>query len=505
MKNAKELRQKLWAGMLALMVGAGVFVWGFFSSGMVGHAETQAKVTSPKGINIRQEASTSSATVSGAENGKVLKVLNQVQGSDGYTWYQVEVNANTTGYVRSDLVEVTGDTPTQSGGGEGEGGGVPEGVTPIDPVSATVQGDAARIRDRASSEGNILAEIPPETVLTATGQATAEDGRIWYQVSYISESAQVDGFIRSDFVVLSDGTGGQGEGSAPEEAPPQDTAPEVKRYDTLLRDGEWLLVDNEAPSPQGYSIEKMFESVNKNTELLEASQKEIKNQKLIIIILVILVVAASAGIGFLVFKIRDMMDSAYFNEVEKETLRKKSSGGQRGMQTVGSERPAAGNKPGSQRTVPNQTPQGRTQRPAGAVQGARPAGTSAGAKPMQNPAGKSPVRPGPASGQKPAGAQQGQRAAGAVQGGRPAMQSIKPPGAPQNQRPAGPAQGGRPAGSVRPQRAADAPQGARPSVQGGRPVQSAQAAAQKARNKNFLAEDDEFEYGFLGKDGDEEQ
>ena len=96
MRKAKELRRRLLVGAFSLVLALGIFGIGFWMTGISGYAAAQATVTAPNGAKIRQDASTSSTMVGGAEKGKVLNVLSEVQGSDGYTWYQVQVNDTTT-------------------------------------------------------------------------------------------------------------------------------------------------------------------------------------------------------------------------------------------------------------------------------------------------------------------------------------------------------------------------------------------------------------------------
>ena len=534
MKKAYRVRKRLLTGAIALVLGLGIFGWAFTQSKMVSHAESQAKVTAPKGANIRKEASASSAAVGGAENGKVLTVISQVQGGDGNTWYQVK-SGDITGYIRSDLVEISeGSTPPEGGeGGSQEGGAAaPPDVTAVNPVNATVSGESGKIRDSASSEGQIIAEVAAQTMLTVTGQATDADGRTWYQVNCLSGETQIEGFIRYDYVTLAEElTPLTEEPAVPEE--PEPTAvpePEPKLYETMLQDGAWLLVDNTGAEPKGYAIDKLFEGVKNNGELVEKSEKTIKNQKVIIIILVFLLVAAAAGIAFLVFKIRDMMDSAYFNEVEKETIRKKKtpSSTQRPGRSGGQERPAGAR------------PAGHGQRPAGASQGQRSSGYGQGERTGnqgQRPAGTQGGRPtGTSQGQRPAGSGQGVRPAGLTQGQRPAgtSQGARLTGAPQGQRPVRTMQEPRPAGAEGPRtmgvgpgsagnargqagaqqgtrRPAGAVQGtgrAADSAQRGgqaqnpRPARPAQANPQKAQPRNFMAEDedDDFAHEFLNYD-----
>ena len=179
---------------LVLVAMFGLF-WVFVS-----HAESQGKVTA-RSAKIRKEASTSSDVVGGAQNGEVVTVVGQVNGADGKVWYEVKTD-KVTGYIRSDLLEVTGEVPPS---GEGEPGGndvPPVDVRPLNPVSATVTRDSGRIRSNASVSSQIVVEVPNGLVLTVTGDATDADGSVWYQVNYNSGESEVNGFIRSDYVTL---------------------------------------------------------------------------------------------------------------------------------------------------------------------------------------------------------------------------------------------------------------------------------------------------------------
>lgn len=547
MKKADRIKSRLLTGVIALVLGLGIFGWGFTQTALVSHAESQAKVTAPKGANIRKEASTSSAAVGGAENGKVLTVISQVQGGDGNTWYQVK-SGDITGYIRSDLVEVSeGSVPSEGGeSGNGEGGGAaPADITAVNPINAVVSGDSGRIRDSASSEGQIIAEVAADTMLTVTGQATDADGRAWYQVNFLSGDTQVEGFIRYDYVTLSGEltplTGDPATPAEPEE-PVSDPEPETKLYETILQDGAWLLVDNTGAEPKGYAINKLFEGVTGNAQIIEESQKTVKNQKIIIIILVFLLVAAAAGIAFLVFKVRDLMDSAYFNEVEKETMRKKKNSGDRGGQssrrTAGQDRPAGARSSGysqGQRTssgssqsqrpsgygqgerTAGQSRTGSSQGRAGSVQGQRPAGTSQSQRPVGSAQGTRPA--GTAPGQRAAGPGQEQRPAGASQGQRPVRTMEPRPAGAEGPRPMGTSQGAagsgqgmrQPGAQPGTRRPAGAPQGNRPAADASqrgstapnaRPARPAQSSPQKAQSRNFIAEDDDdgFEHEFLNYD-----
>ena len=370
---AGKLKERLLLGVFTLVLVAmfGLF-WVFVS-----HAESQGKVTA-RSAKIRKEASTSSDVVGGAQNGEVVTVVGQVNGADGKVWYEVKTD-KVTGYIRSDLLEVTGEVPPS---GEGEPGGndvPPVDVRPLNPVSATVTRDSGRIRSNASVSSQIVVEVPNGLVLTVTGDATDADGSVWYQVNYNSGESEVNGFIRSDYVTLA-GDLSPVTPDAPPANPdePQEPAQPDKPYDTTLWEGEWHLYNT--ATNEAYKIDTLFESMeNANTyaTMYEELAKSEKNQKIIIIVLVFLLVGAVAGIAFLVFKIKDMMDAAYFSEVENDTLRRRKAasqgGGQRTLHAVGGVESQQPRNAGGRQQGLNQKNAGTSQR-QGASQGTRAQG-----------------------------------------------------------------------------------------------------------------------------------
>ncbi len=481
-KKMKKTKECNWGQKLLTLVStfALVLTLGLLAEpfSTVCSAESQGKVTASS-AKIRKEASTSSTSLGSATKDSTVSIRSQVTGSDGMVWYEVFVDADTLGFIRSDLVQITdGTTPPTGTGTPSNNTGVntnenmPE-VTAVEPMSASVTGSqSVRVRSNASTGSQIVTMAQSGLALTVNGQANGTDGKVWYQVSFISEGNQVTGFIRSDYVAL-DGelvpvteTENPSEEQTPEEpetpAEPEEPVVETKDWDTKRVEGKWYLIDNVEEG--SYEINYIFESVTTNKEAYEQAHSKVKSQRVWIIILVILVVAMAAAIAFLVFKIKDMVDSAYFAEVEKETIRRRTgervSSQGRVMHTVGAEkRPVQGG-----------------QRPAGA----RPAG--APAQGGQRPAGARPAG---------APAQGGQRPAGARPAGAPAQGGQRPAGA-------------RPAGAP----AQDSQRPAEASAQG--------AATPKAysesntenpgwKSKNFMAEEDEFEFEFLNWDGEDEQ
>ena len=437
-----------------IMVGVLAFVLVLFlgltndAFSFVSQAQSQGKVTASS-ANIRKEPSASSQSLGSAANGAAVTINGQTTGSDGKVWYQVFVNADTLGYIRSDLVSITdGTTPDNlDGTGTTTGTTAQEGVEAVEPISASVKGgNRVRVRAAATTDSAIVTAVENGSALTVNGRTTGTDGNVWYQVAFIENGNQVAGFIRYDFVELSgelvpvvveDPTTTEPDTTEPE------AEPEVtKDWETQLQGEDWYLLDM-ANNGQ-YKISDIFAAVNTNKAAYEEAHKTVKSQKLVIVILILIILALGGAAAFLVYKIKDMMDSAYYNQVEKETLRRRSGNesnraqsGQKVMHTVGGEKKLAGASQGAKSAAPQGS------RPAGAPQGSRPAGAPQGARPAA-----------------PQGTQ---------------IQAAQPAAKPENV-------------------------GAKPQE-----PQTAKPQSQNRKPKNFVADEDEFEFEFLNWDGEEEQ
>ena len=490
---------------LVLVLGAGLFAENL---AFVSHAESAAKVTASS-AKIRKSADSSSEVIGSAAKDKTISIKSQTKGADGYTWYEVYVDANTLGYIRSDLVSITdGSTPPSSSTTTTTTttttkkttakttakksaatpapavNETPVDVTAVEPVSATVTGgQSVRVRSNASTTSQIVTTAENGMALTVTGQATGTDGNTWYQVNFIANNTEVTGFIRSDYVALSGelqapSTEQPAEEQPSEEQPAEDTQTTSKDWDTQLQGDAWYLLD--MVGQKQYKIDDLFSSIDQITEInaqFETNQKKITSQKVVIIILVILLVAAAAAVTLLIFKIKDMTDAADFSDAEEAALRRRRvDRPQTGRGQGGRPAPQGGRTQGGQKVMHEV---GAERRPAG-----KPAGQ--GGRPVQ--------------GQRPAG----QQARPATQGARPtAPQAGRP--APQGTRPAAPQTGRSAPQGTRPA----APQTGRSAPQVDRPVKPAQNNGNPQdpgwKSKNFMSDDDEFEFEFLNWDGDEEQ
>ncbi len=417
---------------------------------------------------IRESASTSSAHVGSALNGEKYTITGQESGADGYTWYKVTFEENKSGYIRADLISVAGDVPAEQPATYNP----TVAVTELTPVTAKVTGSSVRVRPDAAASGGVVTSVVRDTVVTIDGMATGSDGKTWYRINCTIDGKAILGFVREDFVAL------QGEVTIPgqvvtpsdpvvpevpqEEVPQEPVAtPEPKAYDTVYENDKWYLLNNN--TNEKYVIEDIFSAVNTNKELAQKFEKTAKSQKGFIWALAILLILAMGAVAFLVWKLKDMLDEAYFKQVEKKTLRDREGAPKKVMHTVGEER-----KQGNGQQV-RRPAQGQGQRPPQGQQrgGQRPTGEG-----VRRPAGQ--TRPGGEAPRKPVNRPEGAPTASRPVAQRPEGETVNP----SQPKTAAPAQEKRPQPQAK-------PQGFQP--------------------KNFMADDDEFEFEFLNWDGEEEE
>lgn len=284
----------------------------------------------PSSAKIRKEASTSSEALASVESGDKLSIKAKTTGADGNVWYQVFVNADTLGFVRSDILgDVEGtvaelqvaSSQTGENGAQSDTSAQSAEVEEMPSQSAVVSGGDVNVRSGASTSSSKVTTAKNGTAITVTGKASGADGKTWYQVSFIADGKEVAGFIREDYVEL---------GEIIETAPEQEEAGEEeetaeepeeilnKDYETVLETKEdgsqvWYLYDY--PNNEKYPVSKLIEAAKGNSEVDESMEKQLKQQKIVIIVLVVLLVVMVLGLTLLIFKMRE---GGSFDEDEDE-------------------------------------------------------------------------------------------------------------------------------------------------------------------------------------------
>ncbi len=504
-------------------------------------------VVQASSANIRSSADPGSAVLAGVMKGDKLSIKEKTQGTDGNSWYKVFIDGQTLGYIRADLVSTSDSVPSASntttlneGATTTENNSEPntgitvntEGVSRVQPVSASVTKDKVRVRADSTTDAGIVVTIKKDVVFTINGTKTNASNEVWYLVVYVVNGTDVTGYIRSDFVNLS------GELLPYEETPvdvpetpeePEETSetPITKDFETKQEDDVWYLVDNVGGSK--YQISKLITTAQQNAADLKVAQNKVSKQKTAIVILSIVLVIMALGITLLVFKLKDILDGEGF-ELRNALPRRPGSVGNRPMsrpvpeRRPGVQRPMPGGstqrprpterrpmsgtgsdrRPGAQRPMPG----GNGQRPMAAGNGQRPMSGGSSQRPMSGGNGQRPMSGGSSQRPMPGASSQRPMPNGNVQ--RPAQGGN-------NQRPVPSANSQRPAQSIDSVTSAQTDnlinkseditqrqieQQTRAHVEN-RSIEKEGVDSQTWKTKNFIA-DDEFEFEFLNWDGEEE-
>lgn len=180
-----------------------------------GAAQTAYGFTATSGTVIDGPVLVRSAPVNGAKittlnPGAVVTVTDEVAGSDGYTWYQLQVTVSgvtQTGYTRSDFVRL-------------DSAGTAEGNAVIANTDVGVN-----VRSGAGTSYQVVIKIYKGQRVTVSGEAAGE-GLNWYNISFSLRGSNYAGWVCADYVTLDNGAsgGGNGGGSQGETTPVPDDA-----------------------------------------------------------------------------------------------------------------------------------------------------------------------------------------------------------------------------------------------------------------------------------------
>lgn len=188
---------------IALLAAALLLLWG---NPIVSRAEAKGIVI-PNSVNIRKTPEQGSEVIGSSTAGKEIDIRGQVE-SGGIIWYQVYINADTLGYVRADMIEKKGDgtIPTvsataagdddQSAAGDGENGQetssqptASEGGAKVDAQESVDPQYAttnvqAKVRPDPSTSNPHLDSLTPGTQVVVRGKSEGSDSKTWYYVVY---------------------------------------------------------------------------------------------------------------------------------------------------------------------------------------------------------------------------------------------------------------------------------------------------------------------------------
>ncbi len=321
---------------------------------------------------IRESADTNSAPVATSSQGTVVTINKEVTDAAGTVWYEIQVDANTIGYARSDLVEKEGGSDNgQSDGAQTNNAGFAPGAetgpeTAMDAQYATIKVRAAKIRTAASTSKGVVDSIPEGHQVVISGQTNGSD-KPWYYITFTgTDGTEKSGYVRSDLVTLGDMVPVQ----APEEPEPEEVTPEPEpepepevrdEYELLYEpnaDGnyEWYLHDYTGETETKQSVREILDTVHALDVNQSIDAKTVSKQRIIIIVLLGIIVLLAVVLTIMVFKLRDASyeDDDDDEEDEEEEDRRREAARRR--RTEREEAPAArrrapeqGRAPGARR------------------------------------------------------------------------------------------------------------------------------------------------------------
>ncbi|MBO4457729.1 MAG: SH3 domain-containing protein [Butyrivibrio sp.] len=184
----KTFGQRIGSVLLSLAVAAIIFI----GSGFVAFAAQTGTVIKDD-VKVRESASTTSAQVSSLKKGDTVDILEESNDDSGYVWYKIKVKNNEYGYVRSDLVEKGGSSSSGGGGNN---------TTSVSSGTATIIPDSATIRQGAGKDYDSVGKATKGESVTIVGKEDGSDGKTWYKITYGDGK---EGYIRSDLVSESGG------------------------------------------------------------------------------------------------------------------------------------------------------------------------------------------------------------------------------------------------------------------------------------------------------------
>lgn len=328
-------------GRLIAIIGVVSALWG---QPFVSLADSTGTVTADS-ATIRKETSTDSAALGSAAGGTTVTITDEVQDSAGTLWYQVSVNGQ-TGYIRSDLVSKTDDTAgAQSdgsqtpSGAQSDGSQIPPGATVepdtvLDARYATVSADKIKVRTAPSTSVDIVDNLSNGDQVIVSGETQGNDGKKWYFVIFTGTAgSEKSGFIRSDLLSLGDPV------PVPEEETSEPQAPEpepeaVVNYDYELTyeqasDGTyvWYIYDYTDKEHTNqyikYPLEELMKVTKARSEEDAANAKKLVRQRIAIVVLGVLLALLIGVAVVMALKLRDIYYENDEDEEEEETPRQR--------------------------------------------------------------------------------------------------------------------------------------------------------------------------------------
>jgi uncharacterized protein YgiM (DUF1202 family) len=339
----KNLKKRILSLGLAIALAATLFI----TSGVeaLAYKETTGTVSTDN-VKVRSSASTTASQVSSLKNGDKIDIVDEATDASGYVWYKIRVNKSEFGYVRSDLItkaDGTGpSTSTNNNATTSETSTpLPETqVTATEQKTATITSESVNVRKGAGTGYDSVGKVTKGNTVTITGEATGTDNKTWYQISFGNGK---QGFVRGDLLEIGEAApvetpeGTEG-GETPEntEGTEETPAETTEATDTQAGTGvtntvgdgsyalqyetdeegvsKWYLYDYTGDPKYRVLVDELINAA-KSSDKVAKLQKTNKTYKTFLIILAIIIAALVLGVILLALKLRD---SIYYEDDEED-------------------------------------------------------------------------------------------------------------------------------------------------------------------------------------------
>ena len=291
-------------------------------------------------VKIREKADATSEVIGSASRGAKVSIREEAQDAAGALWYQVAIDANKTGYIRADMIDKeegdsssqnaastdTGDAGTASGDGQAPSGATAQPHEPMDAQYATVHVEAIKVRSAPSTNDTVVDRLTENAQVVISGKSEGSDGKDWYYVTFTGTgNVEKTGFIRSDLLTLGDMVPVSEEVEQPQEPEqPQETQRPVNNDYELIYESEpdgsyaWYLYDHTQGGSDKKRVDQILAAANMQPEDTEEEAKTLVKQRIAIVALVVLAVLLIIAVIIMALKLRDVYYEDYEDDEEDE-------------------------------------------------------------------------------------------------------------------------------------------------------------------------------------------
>lgn len=206
MRCYKQKYKKIWrnAAAISILLAALSIFLPYTSREVYGYTATSGTILD--GPLLVRTAPVNGGKITTVNPGATVTVTDEVSGSDGYIWYQVQVTVNgaaQTGYIRSDFVRLASADTSADGNAVVENTDV-----------------GVNVRSGAGTSYSVVIKIYKGQRVTVLNQMAAE-GLNWYNISFSLRGSTYTGWVCADYVTP-DNTAAGGDNTAGPQGPATD-------------------------------------------------------------------------------------------------------------------------------------------------------------------------------------------------------------------------------------------------------------------------------------------